>query len=41
VASELLRSWVIRTLRSLDDDDHRHARLRDTLPVFLEENGSF
>jgi hypothetical protein len=38
---ELLRAWVIETLGSLADDDDHHARLRDTLRVFLEENGSF
>jgi PucR C-terminal helix-turn-helix domain len=37
---ELLRAWVVATLGSLADDDH-HARLRDTLRVFLQENGSF
>jgi DNA-binding PucR family transcriptional regulator len=38
---ELLRAWVIETLGSLADDDDHHARLRDTLRVFLQENGSF
>jgi DNA-binding PucR family transcriptional regulator len=38
---ELLRSWVIETLGSLADDDDHNARLRDTLRVFLQENGSF
>jgi DNA-binding PucR family transcriptional regulator len=38
---ELLRSWVHETLGQLADDDDQHARLRDTLRVFLQENGSF
>jgi DNA-binding PucR family transcriptional regulator len=38
---ELLRAWVHETLGSLADDDDHHARLRDTLRVFLQENGSF
>jgi DNA-binding PucR family transcriptional regulator len=38
---ELLRAWVIHTLGSLADDDDHNARLRDTLRVFLQENGSF
>jgi DNA-binding PucR family transcriptional regulator len=38
---ELLRTWVIETLGSLADDDHHNARLRDTLRVFLQENGSY
>jgi DNA-binding PucR family transcriptional regulator len=38
---ELLRAWVINTLGSLADDDDHQARLRDTLRVFLQENGSF
>jgi hypothetical protein len=37
---ELMRAWVIETLGSLADDDH-NSRLRDTLHVFLQENGSF
>lgn len=37
---ELLQAWVIETLYALADDDH-HARLRDTLRVFLQENGSY
>jgi DNA-binding PucR family transcriptional regulator len=40
-SAELLRAWVIETLGSLADDDDHHARLRDTLRVFLQENGSF
>jgi DNA-binding PucR family transcriptional regulator len=38
---ELLRAWVIETLGSLADDDDQNARLRDTLRVFLQQNGSF
>jgi DNA-binding PucR family transcriptional regulator len=38
---ELLRAWVLETLGSLADDDDQHARLRDTLRVFLEEDGSY
>jgi len=38
---ELLRTWVHETLGQLADDDDQHARLRDTLRVFLRENGSF
>jgi DNA-binding PucR family transcriptional regulator len=37
----LLRAWVIETLGALADDDDHHARLRDTLRVFLQENGSY
>jgi DNA-binding PucR family transcriptional regulator len=38
---ELLRTWVHETLGPLAADDDHHARLRDTLRVFLQENGSF
>jgi DNA-binding PucR family transcriptional regulator len=38
---ELLQAWVIETLGQLADDDDHHARLRDTLRVFLQENGSY
>jgi DNA-binding PucR family transcriptional regulator len=40
-SSELIRAWVIETLGALADDDGHHATLRDTLRVFLQENGSF
>ncbi len=40
-STELMRAWVIETLGSLADDDGHNARLRDTLRVFLQENGSF
>ena len=38
---ELLRTWVHETLGQLADDNDQDARLRDTLRVFLKENGSF
>ena len=38
---ELLQAWVIETLGALAADDEHHARLRDTLRVFLQENGSY
>jgi PucR C-terminal helix-turn-helix domain/GGDEF-like domain len=38
---ELIRAWVLETLRSLADDDDHTATLRDTLWVFLQEGGSF
>jgi DNA-binding PucR family transcriptional regulator len=40
-SAALLRTWVHETLGQLADDDDQHARLRDTLRVFLKENGSF
>ena len=40
-STEVMRAWVIETLGSLADDDDHNARLRDTLRVFLQENGSF
>jgi DNA-binding PucR family transcriptional regulator len=38
---ELLQAWVIETLGALADDDEHNARLRDTLRIFLQENGSY
>jgi DNA-binding PucR family transcriptional regulator len=38
---ELLRAWVLGTLGGLADDDENHARLRDTLLVFLQTGGSY
>ncbi len=38
---ELLRAWVTETLGALADDDEHNTRLRDTLRVFLQENGSY
>ena len=40
-STQLTRAWVIETLGSLADDDAHHAMLRDTLRIFLQENGSF
>jgi DNA-binding PucR family transcriptional regulator len=38
---ELLKAWVTETLGGLADDDEQNARLRGTLRVFLQENGSY
>ncbi len=38
---ELLAAWVIETLGALAGDDEHNARLRGTLAVFLQENGSY
>jgi PucR C-terminal helix-turn-helix domain/GGDEF-like domain len=38
---ELLRAWVLSTLAGLATDDEHHARLRDTLLVFLRTGGSY
>jgi DNA-binding PucR family transcriptional regulator len=40
-AGDLLRSWVLGTLAGLATDDEHHARLRDTLLVFLQTGGSY
>jgi DNA-binding PucR family transcriptional regulator len=40
-ASDLLRAWVRSTLAGLATDDEHHARLRDTLLVFLQMGGSY
>ena len=40
-SGELLRSWVLRTLADLATDDEYHARLRETLLVFLRTGGSY
>jgi len=37
----LLRGWVLATLGGLVTDDEQHARLRDTLLVFLDTGGSY
>ena len=37
----LLRAWVLGTLGGLAADDEHHARLRDTLLVFLQTGGSY
>jgi DNA-binding PucR family transcriptional regulator len=38
---ELVRAWVFSTLAGLATDDDYHARLRDTLLVFLQSGGSY
>jgi hypothetical protein len=38
---DLLRAWVLSTLAGLADDDEHHARLRETLLVFLQSGGSY
>ena len=38
---ELLRPWVLGTLAGLAADDEHHARLRETLLVFLRSGGSY
>ena len=40
-SSDLLRAWVLATLAGLAADDEHHARLRDTLLVFLQTGGSY
>ncbi len=40
-AGELLRPWVLSTLAGLATDDEHHARLRETLLVFLDSGGSY
>ncbi len=40
-SAELLRAWVLSTLAGLAADDDHHARLRDTLLVFLQSGGSY
>jgi hypothetical protein len=40
-SAELLRAWVLGTLAGLAADDEHHARLRETLLVFLESGGSY
>ena len=38
-SAELLRAWVLGTLAGLADDNEHHARLRETLLVFLQTRG--
>jgi DNA-binding PucR family transcriptional regulator len=38
---DLLRAWVLSTLGGLAADDEHHARLRETLLVFLQTSGSY
>ena len=40
-SAELLRAWVLSTLADLATDDEHHARLRDTLLIFLRSGGSY
>jgi DNA-binding PucR family transcriptional regulator len=40
-SAELLRAWVLSTLAGLAADDEHHARLRDTLLVFLQAGRSY
>jgi PucR C-terminal helix-turn-helix domain/GGDEF-like domain len=40
-SEDLLRAWVLSTLAGLATDDEHHARLRDTLLVFLDTAGSY
>jgi DNA-binding PucR family transcriptional regulator len=40
-SSDLLRAWVLTMLAGLATDDETHARLRDTLLVFLQTGGSY
>ena len=39
--AELLRAWVATTLGGLATDDEQHARLRETLLLFLQAGGSY
>ena len=40
-SAELLRGWVLSTLAGLAEEDEHHARLRETLLVFLQTGGSY
>jgi DNA-binding PucR family transcriptional regulator len=40
-SADLLRGWVLSTLGGLATDDEQHARLRETLLVFLDTGGSY
>ena len=40
-SADLLRAWVLSTLAGLAADDEHHARLRETLLVFLQTGGSY
>jgi DNA-binding PucR family transcriptional regulator len=40
-SADLLRGWVRSTLAGLATDDEHHARLRETLLVFLQTGGSY
>jgi DNA-binding PucR family transcriptional regulator len=41
MSKELLRPWVLSTLAGLATDDEHHARMRETLLVFLQSGGSY
>ena len=40
-SADLLRPWVLGTLGDLASNDEHHARLRETLLVFLDSGGSY
>jgi PucR C-terminal helix-turn-helix domain/GGDEF-like domain len=40
-SADLLRAWVLSTLAGLAADDEHHARLRETLLIFLQTGGSY
>jgi hypothetical protein len=40
-SADLLRAWVLGTLAGLAADDEHHARLRETVLVFLRTGGSY
>ena len=40
-SADLLRAWVLSTLGGLATDDEHHARLRETLLIFLQAGGSY
>ena len=40
-SADLLRAWVLGTLAGLAADDEHHARLRETVLVFLRSGGSY
>jgi DNA-binding PucR family transcriptional regulator len=40
-SADLLRAWVRSTLAGLATDDEHHARLRETLLIFLRSGGSY
>jgi DNA-binding PucR family transcriptional regulator len=40
-SADLLRGWVRSTLAGLATDDEHHARLRETLLLFLQSGGSY
>ena len=41
IRADLLRAWVLHTLGGWPTDDEHHARLRETLLVFLDTGGSY